>query len=123
MPVAEKVKARLSRFRYVPDKGEKWRSLADAVRAGGEWKDDCDGYALTAAQLAVEDFNVPRENVALGLCQTETNEGHLVCLITEDGVTRVVDNRHPVWEWSALPYKWVSAMKLSEPSVWRAIPR
>jgi len=122
MSVAGEIRAKLKRFTYRADKGEEWKSLADAVREGKDWSDDCDGYALTAAQLAVEDHGVPRENVVLAVCKVETGEGHLVCLITEDGVTRAIDNRQAsAWEWSTLPYKWTSGMRLSEPGVWRAL--
>ena len=122
MSVAGEIRARLARFTYKADRGEEWRSLADLVRQGKDWADDCDGYALTAAQLAVEDFALPRADVALAMCRTETGGGHLVCLVTEGGTTRAIDNRQSAaWEWSTLPYRWISAMRLAEPGVWRTI--
>jgi len=120
--VADKVRSRLDAgFTYKPDEGEDWRSHIEAVRSGHEWLDDCDGYALSAAQCAIEDFGVKPENVAIAYCLVG-GAGHLACLITEDGVTRSVDTASTAaWEWSSLGYQWISAMRLSEPGVWRKV--
>lgn len=123
MSVAERVRRRLNEgFVYTADLTEDWRSRIEALRAHREWRDDCDGYAITASQCAIEDIGVDPVLVLWVFCRTETGDGHLVCLIEEDGTALAVDNRQrAAWEWSRLPYKWISAMRLSDPGVWREI--
>lgn len=127
---ARRVRDRLDAgFRYagdLDDKGlvEHWASHADAVRKAGPWRDDCDGYALTAAQLLVEDENVPTRDVLLAYCHTETGGGHLVCFVQDsvEGQTWVIDNRQrEVWSWRDLRgYEWKSALAIGE-KAWRQI--
>lgn len=85
---------------------EHWRSVAHAVREGHDWEDDCDGYALTAAQLAVEDYGVPEADVAIVDVKTETGGRHLVCFISGPNETWVIDNRQrSIWKPAQLPYE------------------
>ena len=110
------------RFRWVSDReqynlAEHWTSHWYALRAktDHEFADDCDGYACTAADMAIYE-NVPREKVRLILCETETGERHLVCGIGD----YVVDNRQRnVHRWNDLPYRWIKYRQLAEVG-WRS---
>ena len=112
-----------SLFIYIPDKeqfSEKWddwRSYANQVELGQIFKDDCDAFAMTCAELLVRRL-IPNGVVRIVICKTETGEGHLVCIA--DGF--VLDNRQrAIWNWNQIPYTWVSSMKMSEPGIWRSI--
>lgn len=122
--VAEKILTRLNAgFRYVSDleqfgRKEHWRSAVDAVRKKAVWRDDCDGFALTAAQLAVEDYGVPEKDVTLVYC-TVDGAGHLVCFISGKDETWVIDNRSTaVWSPRQVKYNWISGLTIGE-SRWR----
>ena len=123
--IAEAILARLQDgFRYTTDqeqfgKSEDWRSAIDAVRKKAAWRDDCDGHALTAAELAVEDYDVPKADVALVYCKTETGGGHLVCFLSSPTSTWVIDNRQrAIWSPGQIRYKWISGLTIGE-STWR----
>lgn len=109
-------------FIYTPD-GEQfdvredWRSHAGEIE--GSWRDDCDGFAITCAELLIE-RGVPKENVKLIYCKTETGTGHLVCGVDADGDTLILDNRQrAVWGWETIRYEWLRSMRASEPGEWR----
>ena len=111
----------LTHFVYVPDKVQHpdrfdhWASHADAVEAGEIFHDDCDGFAMTCAELLVR-AGVDKSKVRLAMCYTETGEGHLVCICD----TWMLDNRQrQIKQWDRVPYEWVSSMKMSEPGIWR----
>jgi len=109
-------------FIYVPDmeqfkQPEHWKSHADEVESGQVFKDDCDGFALTAAELLIRN-GVGIDKIRISACKTETGEGHLVCIA--DGW--LIDNRQrDIWPWNSVPYKWVSCMRLDEPGTWRTM--
>ena len=111
-------------FIYTPDREQfqlrdHWTSHADEI--GKPWKDDCDGFAITCAELLLK-AGYAKDRVSLILCKTETGGGHLVCGVIDNGDTFILDNRQRrVWSWSLIKYTWVSQMKLSEPGTWRAI--
>jgi len=123
--VAAAIKKRLDEgFRWTSDSDthamlEHWQSMADAVRAEREWRDDCDGYALTAAQLAVEDVGLPERAVAIVECRTETGGAHLVCFVSGKE-TWVIDNRmSAVWRPNEMRgYRWVRGLTIGEKE-WR----
>lgn len=123
----------LNLFTYVSDqknygKSEDWRSHAKSVNEGKEFKDDCDGFALTCAELILEE-GVDRERVKIIICETETNEMHLVCGVDIDDdpdfgkTTLICDNRNKtVKAWNEMRnYKWNYFMKMSEPGQWRKV--
>jgi predicted transglutaminase-like cysteine proteinase len=100
---------------YHPDYFDHWESHADEVEQGLVFHDDCDGFAMTCAELLAR-AGVDKSKVRLSFCQVETGEGHLVCVC--DGW--VLDNRHRyIKRWETLPYEWISSMKMSETGVWR----
>lgn len=114
-------------FVYTPD-GEQfgvredWRSHVPDVERGLVWRDDCDGFACTAAELLIE-RGVAKEDVRLIQCTTETGGGHLVCAVDVDGDTLILDNRQrAVWPWGVIRYRWLESMRASEPGTWRKIP-
>jgi len=128
--VATKVRSLLEeRFSYASDMAqygvaEKWRNMAKLVRAKQAWQEDCDGYALSAACLAVEDFKYPEEKVWLVACTAESGVGHLVCFISDDKLTWVVDNRQRgIWSYKQLEglgYTWISALAIGADK-WREV--
>ena len=94
---------------------EDWRSHADQVERGEVFFDDCDGFALTCAELLTR-RGIPREFIRLAFCRTETGEGHLVCIANE----LTLDNRQRhTWHWTHLPYEWISSMRMDEIGTWR----
>lgn len=113
----------LTHFVYVPDKVlhpdyfDHWQSHADAVARGEIFRDDCDGFAMTCAEMLLN-AGEDKSKINLAMCLTETGEGHLVCVF--DGW--ILDNRQRhVKRWDVLPYQWISSMKMSEPGIWRKV--
>jgi len=101
---------------------EHWTSHANKVKANLLFKDDCDGYAATAAELLIEQ-GISRNNIKLIYCTTETGEAHLVCGVSSDTDTYIIENRyHAVYEWrSKFGYKWLFFMALDKPGEWNKI--
>lgn len=94
---------------------EDWRSHANSITSGTPWRDDCDGFAATAMQLAHD----RGARAGLIFCRTETAEGHLVCGVFEDDRTWIIDNRmRRLKEINEIPYEWIS---MTEDGRWRAI--
>lgn len=110
----------LRRFIWTPDQEqygvpEHWTSHADAIERGEIIRDDCDGFAMTCAELAVRS-GTDKSLIRLATCFVETGQYHCVAII--GGM--VLDNRQRrVVAWSLLPYRWDKSMVLSEPGVWR----
>ena len=111
-------------FIYTPDREQfnlrdYWASHAEEVEQGVVWKDDCDGFAITCAELLAK---AGYDKVSLIYCKTETGDGHLVCGVADNGDTYILDNRQrKVWSWSLIKYQWVSQMLISDPGTWREI--
>lgn len=126
MDVIEQVFADARRnFIYTPDDDqfgrEDWRSHADEIDK--PWRDDCDGFAMTCADLAVE-IGIPKERVRVALCSTEVGRrlkpsplaDHAVCLIDTENGTFALDNRQRrVEPWDRLGYVFVKSRRLSAP--------
>lgn len=125
--VAESVQRRLhSLFIWTPDEKtfgvrEDWRSHYMAYRRGVTIRDDCDGFALTAADALLA-AGVPRDRIWLAVCRTETGEGHAVCILAGDTTDKsyVIDNRQ---RWvSRLTgmrgYRWEAATAYDHPRDW-----
>ena len=104
-------------------KTEDWRSHAKAVNEGKQFKDDCDGFALTCAELVLEQ-NVERKDVHIIICETETGETHLVCGVDiedkDNKITYICDNRKDFIDnmGDMKGYKWKFFMTMSEPGQW-----
>ena len=95
---------------------EHWASNADDVEQGRVFRQDCDGFSLTCAEL-LERRGFETALLRIALCWTETNGYHAVCVA--DGL--ILDNRQRVvWHWVRLPYKWDKSMRLNELGVWRS---
>lgn len=100
-----------------PDHFDHWESHADAVERGEIFRDDCDGFSLTTAELLIRRKANP-EDVKIIFCNTETGGGHLVTSWKH----WIIDNRQrEVRYWGDLHYKWISSMRMSEVSVWRSM--
>jgi len=127
----EKIKECFARvrdnFEYTSDqenygKREDWRSHLNEI--DDEWKDDCDGFAITCSLLLLEE-GIPADAIRIIYCKVEQSAGgggHLVCGVDTEDDTLILDNRQK-WVYSAaeLDYTWISGMRASEPSVWRTI--
>lgn len=126
--LAESIHAKMWRlFIYVTDMKqydmpEHWTSHAAAVNANQRFEDDCDGYACTAAELLVQ-AGVPKDKIKLIYCETETGEKHLVCGVSDDEDTYIIDNRYRlVYAWTTMKtYRWLYFTRLSESGMWRKI--
>ena len=114
------------KFRFVwtsdkiihPDYFDHWQPHADKVEQGKTFRDDCDGFSLTCAELLSRNPIIQKKDIKIIFCQTETKEGHLVAALQH----WILDNRQrAVWAWEELPYKWISSMALDEPGLWRTI--
>lgn len=132
----DKIQAKVwKNFTYVLDKknymvSEHWTSHADEVEENKGFKDDCDGFALTSAELLIRD-GVSKDDVMVCYVKCETGEAHLVCgctIQTDKGKkTYILENRYKkAYDWEdrktgADAYEWIYFMKFSEPGKWRKI--
>jgi len=116
-------------FHYVHDDKnyqmtEHWTSHADDVNKGRQFEDDCDGFALTCAELLIE-AGVPKDQIKAIICTTETGEGHLVCGLDYGDNTYILENRYRfVYNWkeaTRIGYKWHYYMSFDEPGVWNQV--
>ena len=123
--IADKVHSLVeSKFTYIHDDkqymmNEHWTSHAEEVLQGDNFKDDCDGFALTCAELLITE-GIDKKEVSVIYCETETGEAHLVCGIYSDGKTYILENRYGnVYDWKDKPkYVWKYFMKFDEPGQW-----
>ena len=111
-------------FDYVHDQEqfgitEHWTSHADAVLSNRDFQDDCDGFALTCAELLIKQ-DLARDRVSLIVCRDETGQMHLVCGVDADYTTWVLDNRFDhVYPWQRrTDYEWMYFMKFDAPGAW-----
>mgnify|MGYP001106026590 FL=1 len=123
--IADKVHSLVeSKFTYIHDDkqymmNEHWTSHAEEVLQGDNFKDDCDGFALTCAELLITE-GIDKKEVSVIYCETETGEAHLVCGIYSDGKTYILENRYGnVYDWKDKPkYVWKYFMKFDDPGQW-----
>lgn len=80
----------------------------------GEFKDDCDGYAL-AVRYQCRKVGIPNRLV---FCRTETGGGHLV--VSVDGY--IIDNRNKwVMDREDVDYTWLKISGLEKGDPWHTI--
>ena len=123
--IADKVHSLVeSKFTYIHDDkqymmSEHWTSHAEEVLQGDTFKDDCDGFALTCAELLITE-GIDKKEVSVIYCETETSEAHLVCGIAVDGKTYILENRYGnVYDWKDKPkYVWKYFMKFDDVGQW-----
>ena len=113
-----------SKFTYIHDDkqymmSEHWTSHAKEVLNGDNFKDDCDGFANTCAELLITE-GIDKKDVSVIYCETETGENHLVCGIAVAGKTYILENRYGnVYDWTDKPkYVWKYFMKFDNPGQW-----
>ena len=112
MGMAMKVKRKVDRL-WKAQKGD-WGSCAARVQVGDEFSCDCKTYAMTCAELLVQQGADP-EKVRIAECVTPDGP-HMVCVAD----VWVIDNLSDViWAWDCLEYEWIRSMKMSEPGTWR----
>ena len=109
---------------------EHWVSHADWIlahdRKKGQIRDDCDGFALTSAELCVH-FGVPSDLVRVIYCEVPQFGGHLICAVDDPKTkdTWILDNNERrVISWKHSKNKFFSSLRLSERDTagWRDIP-
>lgn len=125
--------AAVGRLDYASDRdavgvADDWRSHAQALLADptARYRDDCDGSAITAAELALN-AGLPADQVRIVLVDTQARGrpdmiDHMICALGPAGVDPwVIDNCHPEGpvRASQLPYTWGAGMRASEPGTWR----
>lgn len=104
-------------FRPKRDDEEFWTSHASAVMAKENFYDDCDGFALTCAELLIFK-GVPRELVSIVHCQVG-EMGHLVCGLQGPNTTWILDNLRPsIYDWKDSAYVWIAFMTFHKPGEW-----
>ena len=110
-------------FIWTPDGvqfgGNHWTSHADEI--DGVWRDDCDGFACTAAELLIR-RGVEPEKVSLIVCQLPAGR-HAVCGVMEvENDPYILDNiQRGVWFHSQLfSYELVSGANMAD-KVWRSL--
>jgi predicted transglutaminase-like cysteine proteinase len=107
---------------------EHWQSHAREIIANEEHRyyDDCDGFALTSAQLLMEQYDIDPGAVRLVLCLTPGGH-HVFCAVDDEeaGETYCLDNNMDrVVSPARLrreEYKLMSYMDFARKGVWRAI--
>lgn len=116
-----------SLFDYVYDKRqymveEHWTSHAEEVEDGIRFRDDCDGYACTMAELLLNN-GIPKERIHLIYCICENGEAHLVCGCTIGQDTYIAENRYKkVYRWvDRKDYQWMYMMHLSDKGNWKKV--
>lgn len=118
---------------YTPDpvttgRSDDWRSHAAAVLQDPRhrYRDDCDGCAITAAELAMAK-GLPADQIRIVMVDTQARSDpsiidHMVCALGQNGDDAlIIDNTCPAGPVlaSSLPYTWGRGMRLNEPGVWR----
>ena len=110
---------------------EYWKSWKDEIAQGKKFLyDDCDGFALTMAEMLVE-AGFERKDVAICFCSIQVQsssqeEYHLLCKVRnpEDDIWYVIDNNvtkplkrngagGPGWK-----FKYISCMYAGKPGQW-----
>jgi predicted transglutaminase-like cysteine proteinase len=106
-------------FTYAEEAKEHWHCYADEVERGERFKDDCDGFAVTCAELLKRQGYT---GISLIICLLEGGEGHLVCGVDDEKTTWILDNNYRVVrDWITLPYTWKYKMDLEDPHKWYSI--
>lgn len=115
-----------SRITYVPDRQtqgvpEHWQSHASRILESKLYmaKDDCDGFALTAAELlAIRGFD--RSRLVLEFCQAVPDEYHLALTVRDPTGDWLIDNNYkmPV-RVRHTNYSWHKMMRLSDLGNWK----
>ena len=107
-------------FRYEAEKVEHWTSHAEKVKNRIRFRDDCDGFALTCAELLL-DAGADPSKVFLVICAIG-GVSHMVCALEEDDNTWIMDN-NSAWlrSWHEVPYKWKKAMPLNKLGEWHSV--
>lgn len=104
------------------DRIEHWQSHAHRILNQSSYRshDDCDGFALTSAELCVH-FGINPRDVRIVMCEVPNEGGHLVCAVDDpqNQETWVLDNiERSVVPWSRLNYRWIKYMSYDNLGNW-----
>lgn len=103
---------------------EHWQSHAQRILENSDYHttDDCDGFALTSAELLVH-YGIDKSLIRIVFCETSAGY-HLVCTVddADNNTTWILDNneRRPK-EWSKINYRWIDYMSYDELGIWKKI--
>ena len=99
--ISQIVAAMFSLFVYTSDMEQfgveqDLRSHATVVKKGEKFKDDCDGFTLTAIDL-LREAKVPAWTITVQLPKVAGSGRHMIVGLkdSETGATYVLDNRYP----------------------------
>jgi predicted transglutaminase-like cysteine proteinase len=100
---------------------EHWQSHAHRIMEDENYHtaDDCDGFALTSAELLFE-RGIDRALIRIVYCETSEG-GHLVCAVDDpdEDTTWVLDNNETrVVKWGSVNYRWISYMSYDNLGNW-----
>lgn len=95
------------------DREDRWTSYAKEVRRGLAFAGDCDDFAMTCAELLLEEGLDPW----LVICRTPRlmgGEMHMVCLVEELVLDNLLPVVQPLAGVSAMGYRWGERFKFDQ---------
>lgn len=102
---------------------EHWQSHAHRILQQSSYRaeDDCDGYAITTAELCIH-FGIDPSLVRIVLCQMQDGVYHIVCAV-DDPATRTTwihdNNESRVVPWESVNYTWMRYMSYNDLGNWK----
>lgn len=101
---------------------EHWQSHAQRILANENYRtsDDCDGFALTSAELLVHN-QIDRGLIRIIFCRIPNEGYHLVCAVddVDENKTWVLDNNESrVTDWNSINYEWIDYMSYDNLGTW-----
>ncbi|HWK44120.1 MAG TPA: transglutaminase-like cysteine peptidase [Stellaceae bacterium] len=111
----EKVQASVNEtVRYADEPPQRW----DYPKNGSG---NCNGFAMEKRRRLIQ-LGWPVRELRLAVAVTETDESHLVLVVSLPSGDVVMDNRRTdVTPWDQLPYRWIEAQDPANPTRWNAI--
>lgn len=103
-------------------KPEHWQSHATRILADQTYRadDDCDGFALTCAELCIH-FGIDPTDISIMLCEIPGVGFHLVCLVDdlELQTSWVLDNNERTPKhFTGVNLRWIKYMRYDNLGVW-----
>lgn len=104
---------------------EHWQSHAQQILADENYRvlDDCDGFALTAAELCVH-YGIHPNSIRIIFCEVPDAGYHLVCSVddADENKTWVFDNNESrIRNWTNINYRWIDYMAYDNLGHWYKI--
>ena len=104
------------------DKIEHWQSHANRILSDEDYHthDDCDGFALTSAELC-KHYGIDPSLIRIVFCEIPNTGYHLVCSVDDpdENTTWVhCNNERRVVKWDDLDYVWIKYMSYDNLGNW-----